>query len=86
MCFLLCLGKLISGSPAEKCGELKIGDRILAVNNINITNLTHGDVVNLIKDSGLQVKLTIGNPKDSFLYDPQPTKVVDHLNHFPVIC
>jgi atrophin-1 interacting protein 3 (BAI1-associated protein 1) len=58
------IGKLIPGSPAERCGDLKIGDRIIAVNNIDITliGMSHGDVVNLIKESGLQVKLTIGNP------------------------
>lgn len=26
--------------------------------------MSHGDVVNLIKESGLQVRLTIGNPKE----------------------
>lgn len=29
--------------------------------------MTHGDVVNLIKDSGLQVRLTIGNPKETHM-------------------
>ena len=33
------IGKLIPGSPAERCGELKIGDRIIAVNGIDITGL-----------------------------------------------
>lgn len=55
------LGKLIPNSPAERCGELKIGDRIIAVNDIDITNVPHGDVVKIIKDSGLQVQLTVSN-------------------------
>lgn len=57
------IGDLIPGSPAERCGELKIGDRIVAVNSIDILGMSHGDVVNLIKESGLQVQLTIGCPR-----------------------
>ncbi|XP_058837633.1 membrane-associated guanylate kinase, WW and PDZ domain-containing protein 1 [Topomyia yanbarensis] len=57
------IGDLIPGSPAERCGELKIGDRIVAVNSIDISAMNHGDVVNLIKESGLQVQLTIGSPR-----------------------
>lgn len=57
-------GKLIPGSPADRCGELKVGDRIIAVNRLDIAGMTHGDVVSIIKDSGLYVRLTIGNPKE----------------------
>jgi hypothetical protein len=32
------------------------------VNGISIINLPHGDIVNLIKDSGYSVTLTIGMP------------------------
>lgn len=63
MCFVF-LGKLIPGSPADRCDELKVGDRIIAVNGINIAGMSHGDVVNLIKESGLHVRLSIGNPKE----------------------
>lgn len=55
-------GRIIEGSPAERCGHLHVGDRILAVNHIDIMNLHHGDIVNLIKDSGYAVTLTIGPP------------------------
>lgn len=41
-----------------------MGDRIVAVNRVDITGMTHGDVVNLIKESGLHVRLTIGCPKE----------------------
>lgn len=54
------IGRLIEGSPAERCGLLQVGDCIVAVNHIPITNLCHGDIVNLIKDSGYSVVLTIG--------------------------
>jgi C-terminal processing protease CtpA/Prc len=55
-------GRIIEGSPAERCGQLHVGDRILAVNHIDIMSLHHGDIVNLIKDSGYTVTLTIGSP------------------------
>ncbi|XP_055601373.1 membrane-associated guanylate kinase, WW and PDZ domain-containing protein 1 [Uranotaenia lowii] len=64
------IGDLIPGSPAERCGELKIGDRIVAVNSLDITGMNHGDVVNLIKESGLQVQLTIGCPRPDGLVAP----------------
>jgi C-terminal processing protease CtpA/Prc len=56
------VGRIIEGSPAERCGQLHVGDRILAVNHMDIMNLHHGDIVNLIKDSGYTVTLTIGPP------------------------
>ncbi|GAB0090029.1 membrane-associated guanylate kinase, WW and PDZ domain-containing protein 1 [Sergentomyia squamirostris] len=67
------IGKLIPGSPADRCGELKVGDRIVAVNRIDIAGMSHGDVVNLIKESGLHVRLTIGCPQ-VLLTNSQPLK------------
>ena len=63
------IGRIIAGSPAERCGRLHIGDRILAVNRVDISTLHHGDIVNLIKDSGYSVVLTVGPPigKNFFL-------------------
>lgn len=51
------IGKIIPNSPADN-NQLKIGDRIIRVNDIDISNLSHGDVVKIIKDSGLTVQLT----------------------------
>ncbi|TMW48612.1 hypothetical protein DOY81_006305, partial [Sarcophaga bullata] len=67
------IGKLIPGSPADRCGELKVGDRIIAVNRIDIAGMSHGDVVNLIKESGLHVRLTIGCPKEGAIINAAPT-------------
>nr|XP_042895445.1 membrane-associated guanylate kinase, WW and PDZ domain-containing protein 3 isoform X1 [Parasteatoda tepidariorum]XP_042895446.1 membrane-associated guanylate kinase, WW and PDZ domain-containing protein 3 isoform X2 [Parasteatoda tepidariorum] len=53
------IGRIIEGSPAERCGQLHVGDTILAVNGISIINMPHGDIVNLIKDCGYSVTLTI---------------------------
>ncbi|XP_075165873.1 membrane associated guanylate kinase, WW and PDZ domain containing protein magi isoform X2 [Haematobia irritans] len=67
------IGKLIPSSPADRCGELKVGDRIIAVNRIDIAGMSHGDVVNLIKESGLHVRLTIGCPKEGAIIMQAPT-------------
>uniref|UniRef100_A0A4W3HWY9 Membrane-associated guanylate kinase, WW and PDZ domain-containing protein 1 n=1 Tax=Callorhinchus milii TaxID=7868 RepID=A0A4W3HWY9_CALMI len=52
-------GRIIEGSPADRCGQLKVGDRILAVNGCSITNKSHSDIVNLIKEAGNTVTLRI---------------------------
>uniref|UniRef100_A0A3P8R4X8 Membrane-associated guanylate kinase, WW and PDZ domain-containing protein 1 n=1 Tax=Astatotilapia calliptera TaxID=8154 RepID=A0A3P8R4X8_ASTCA len=52
-------GRIIEGSPADRCGKLKVGDRILAVNGCSITNKSHSDIVNLIKEAGNTVSLRI---------------------------
>ncbi|XP_077290018.1 membrane associated guanylate kinase, WW and PDZ domain containing protein magi isoform X2 [Arctopsyche grandis] len=53
------IGQLITGSPAARCGLLHVGDTILAINHTPIRNLSHGDIVTLIKHSGYSVTLTI---------------------------
>jgi len=58
------IGQIIRESPAERCSRLQVGDRILAVNHHDISRLHHGDIVNLIKDSGYTVTLTVGPPLD----------------------
>ena len=57
---------MFAGSPAERCGRLQVGDRILAVNHVEINSLHHGDIVNLIKESGYSVTLTVGPPIGEF--------------------
>ncbi|XP_063696642.1 membrane-associated guanylate kinase, WW and PDZ domain-containing protein 1 isoform X2 [Culicoides brevitarsis] len=80
------IGKLIFGSPAEKSGEVKVGDLIVAVNGINITNMSHGDVVNLIKESGLQVQLTIESPRENIQEFIEQETINQSMNNFPIIC
>uniref|UniRef100_A0A8C5AXN8 Membrane associated guanylate kinase, WW and PDZ domain containing 1a n=1 Tax=Gadus morhua TaxID=8049 RepID=A0A8C5AXN8_GADMO len=53
------IGRIIEGSPADRCGKLKVGDRILSVNACSITNKSHSDIVNLIKEAGNTVSLRI---------------------------
>jgi atrophin-1 interacting protein 3 (BAI1-associated protein 1) len=59
MFVVLLLGKIIANSPADLCGQLHVNDRIIAVNNIDLTHMLHTDVVNLIKDSGRTITLKV---------------------------
>ncbi|XP_044303369.1 membrane-associated guanylate kinase, WW and PDZ domain-containing protein 3 isoform X4 [Varanus komodoensis] len=53
------IGRVIEGSPADHCGKLKVGDRISAVNGQSIIDLSHENIVQLIKDAGSTVTLTV---------------------------
>uniref|UniRef100_A0A4X2KKL7 Membrane-associated guanylate kinase, WW and PDZ domain-containing protein 3 n=1 Tax=Vombatus ursinus TaxID=29139 RepID=A0A4X2KKL7_VOMUR len=53
------IGRVIEGSPADRCGKLKVGDRISAVNGKSIIELSHDNIVQLIKDAGITVTLTV---------------------------
>ncbi|XP_022237212.1 membrane-associated guanylate kinase, WW and PDZ domain-containing protein 1-like isoform X2 [Limulus polyphemus] len=57
------IGRIVQQSPAEHCGELQVGDYILAINGISILNMHHEEIVGLIKASGCTVVLTIGPPQ-----------------------
>ena len=52
------VGKVDEGSPAEAAG-LKDGDRIVEVNDVNIGNENHQQVVTRIKAGGEQVTLLV---------------------------
>ncbi|KAL2076386.1 hypothetical protein ACEWY4_028017 [Coilia grayii] len=53
------IGRIIEGSPTDRCGQLKVGDRISAVNSQSIMELSHNDIVLLIKEAGSVVTLTV---------------------------
>ncbi|XP_049735993.1 membrane-associated guanylate kinase, WW and PDZ domain-containing protein 3 isoform X3 [Elephas maximus indicus] len=53
------IGRVIEGSPAGRCGKLKVGDQISAVNGQSIIDLSHDSIVQLIKDAGVTVTLTV---------------------------
>ncbi|XP_077151044.1 membrane-associated guanylate kinase, WW and PDZ domain-containing protein 3 isoform X2 [Ranitomeya variabilis] len=53
------IGRVIEGSPADRCRKLKVGDRISAVNGQSIVELSHDNIVQLIKDAGNIVTLTV---------------------------
>jgi C-terminal processing protease CtpA/Prc len=41
------IGRIIEGSPAHRCQRLHIRDHIIAVNGIDMTSLTHPEIVNI---------------------------------------
>lgn len=61
--YLFFTGRILENSPAERCGRLHVGDRILAVNGVDISYMHHEEIVNLIKEAGYTVTLTIGIPQ-----------------------
>ncbi|XP_039198202.1 glutamate receptor-interacting protein 1 isoform X8 [Crotalus tigris] len=48
-----------AGSPAEKCGTLQIGDRILAINGILTEDSTFDEANQLLRDSSITSKVTL---------------------------
>lgn len=65
------IGRIIEGSPADRCGKLKVGDRILAVNGQSIISMPHADIVKLIKDAGLTVTLHIIPEEGEWTFQPE---------------
>uniref|UniRef100_A0A182XGL0 PDZ domain-containing protein n=1 Tax=Anopheles quadriannulatus TaxID=34691 RepID=A0A182XGL0_ANOQN len=55
----LFIKSIIPESPADKCGELKIGDRILAVNENSLENASHEKAVNYIKTANDRIVLVV---------------------------
>ncbi|XP_014090769.1 inactivation-no-after-potential D protein [Bactrocera oleae] len=50
---------IVPDSPAHLCGKLKVGDRILSLNNYDVRNATEQAVIELIKDAGIKINLEI---------------------------
>nr|XP_015306113.1 PREDICTED: tyrosine-protein phosphatase non-receptor type 13 isoform X9 [Macaca fascicularis] len=46
--------------PAKSDGRLKPGDRLIKVNDTDVTNMTHTDAVNLLRAASKTVRLLIG--------------------------
>lgn len=54
------IGKIMQGSPADRCQQLHVRDRIIAVNGRLITpNMQHPEIVNMIKKCGSELRLLI---------------------------
>ncbi|XP_062527399.1 disks large 1 tumor suppressor protein isoform X19 [Bombyx mori] len=50
---------LLAGGPAERSGALRRGDRLLAVNDLDISHATHEQAAKALKSTGQIVKLTV---------------------------
>ena len=63
-------GRLVPDSPAELCNQLYVYDELLAVNGQDVSQVDHGDIVNLIKSSGTSIHLTVQQPEGVWLLSP----------------
>ncbi|KAI6175631.1 hypothetical protein M3Y97_00710600 [Aphelenchoides bicaudatus] len=53
------IGRIIPGTPAERCGRLRAGDCVAMINGFTTTHMTHRQVIDYIKSCGNQVTFTI---------------------------
>ncbi|XP_069106086.1 dentin sialophosphoprotein-like [Argopecten irradians] len=65
-------------SPAEKAG-VKKGQIILSVNQVNVLQTSHAEIVSLIQDSSLQVTLEVASSDVSLVRDLQSPKVSGYM-------
>ncbi|VDP65230.1 unnamed protein product [Echinostoma caproni] len=73
------IGRIIPGSPADKCGQLRVGNRIVAINGQMLSGLHHTEIVQLIRKSQQHLVLTVQRPrKNSDLMVEWKPVTVDH--------
>ncbi|XP_018598700.1 disks large homolog 3-like isoform X3 [Scleropages formosus] len=82
--------KIIEGGAAQKDGRLQTGDRLLAVNNINLQDVRHEEAVAALKNTSDMVYLKVAKPGPTHLNDMYappdysstfPTMVDNHVGH-----
>ena len=51
---------LKEGGPADlTAGQVKVGDKILVANGVDLSNATHDEAVQVLKNTGNEVHLTL---------------------------
>ncbi|TSK53708.1 InaD-like protein [Bagarius yarrelli] len=50
---------IIPGSAAEQCGNIKVHDRIIALNGVNLQGFTSHEVLDVMRQTGQTVNLTL---------------------------
>ncbi|XP_041111896.1 disks large homolog 3-like isoform X7 [Polyodon spathula] len=82
--------KIIEAGAAQKDGRLHTGDRLLAVNNINLQDVRHEEAVAALKNTSDMVYLKVAKPGPvhmNDMYAPPdysstfPTMVDNHVSH-----
>ncbi|TNN31645.1 Disks large 1 [Liparis tanakae] len=48
---------ILAGGPADLCGELRKGDRILSVNGVDLSSATHEQAAAALKNAGQAVTI-----------------------------
>lgn len=60
-------------SPAANCNRLRTGDQLLQVNDTCLVGVTHGEALNILKNTPPLVKLTVARKKND---DPDGVELV----------
>ncbi|CAH1795007.1 unnamed protein product [Owenia fusiformis] len=55
---------ITKGGPAEKDGRLRVGDRILQINDETVIGMTHSKAVTILRKAKNSVVLAVSRPKD----------------------
>ncbi|XP_077519622.1 protein scribble homolog isoform X39 [Amblyomma americanum] len=67
------ISKITEGGPAERAG-LRVGDKILSVNNMSVVDIDHYEAVNTLKAAGSRISLLIARevqrPTSSLAREP----------------
>jgi protein scribble len=69
--------QIVPGGIAALCGKLRMGDRILKVNDTDVTGATHQEAVMELLRPGDEIKLTVQ-------HDPLPAGFQVTISHFQV--
>ena len=62
---MLYIKDIQSNSPAANCNRLRTGDQLLQVNDNCLVGVTHGEALNILKNTPPLVKLTVARKKNS---------------------
>ncbi|KAM8753376.1 PDZ domain-containing protein MAGIX isoform 2-T2 [Rhynchonycteris naso] len=73
---------LLKDGPAQRCGRLQVGDRVLQVNGESTQGLTHAQVVERIRTGGPRLHLVLSRSLETHPSKPEkgrgPPKKDDH--------
>ncbi|XP_066493236.1 beta-2-syntrophin [Tiliqua scincoides] len=71
------ISRIFPGLAAERCGALRLGDAILAVNGIDLRDATHDQAVQALKRAGREVVLEVKYMREVTPYIKKPSLVSD---------
>ncbi|XP_037859036.1 disks large homolog 1 isoform X6 [Chlorocebus sabaeus] len=76
--------KIIEGGAAHKDGKLQIGDKLLAVNNICLEEVTHEEAVTALKNTSDFVYLKVAKPTSMYMNDGYAPPDITNSSSQPV--
>ncbi|XP_076354548.1 uncharacterized protein LOC143249111 isoform X2 [Tachypleus tridentatus] len=72
--------KIVAGSLADRNGQIRKGDRILALNGRNVKGLTHKEVLDILKAPRNEVILVLASERAKFSYQEKANVVPELIN------